>query len=206
MTPTKYNRKERRKQRIKKLRAAAREKAQVKSTAKWTRLVAIVPAIGFFFSSLVLAFATLGDVFMASLSYLQGGHTLLELATTYIKHADIFLLAVVLNILALGLVTLFITDKLQLPEWLKFDDLDDLKERLVSVIGVMLAVYFLGYVLEGAGGLDVLWMGLGCAVTLVGMAIFVRSVFNVHEDHDALEAPGIVDVHSIADAPKVVEE
>lgn len=118
------------------------------------------------------------DVFTTTVEYAEGHLTIMELATEYVEHADLFLLAVVLDILSLGLITLFITDKLTLPRWLTFHDLDDLKERLVSVIGVMLGVYFLGYVLEGARGIDVLWMGLAGHRPL---AFFVRNVFKGHD-------------------------
>ena len=141
------------------------------------RLIAFIPAVGFFICSLVLAIATFIDVIAETALYIQGGEDLHELATAYIQQADIFLLAIVLEILSLGIVSLFITDKLHLPRWLTFNDLDDLKERLVSVICVMLGVYFLGYVLEGARGLDVVWMGLGCSIVIVALAVFVRKVF-----------------------------
>jgi uncharacterized membrane protein YqhA len=144
------------------------------------RLVAVIPALGFFFCSVVLAVATMIAVVNSTIEYSVGHFGIMELATEYVEFADIFLLAVVLNMLSLGIISLFITDKISLPGWLQFNDLDDLKERLVSVIGVMLGVYFLGYVFQGATGLDVLWMGLGCAIVTVSLAFFVRNVFKGH--------------------------
>lgn len=146
------------------------------------RLIVALPALGLFISALVLAIATLIEVVVTMVGYIQGEMSAFELATAYIKQADMFLLAVVLEILSLGLVSLFLTDNLNLPRWLTFGDIDDLKERLVSVICVMLGVYFLGYVFEGATGLDVVWMGLGCAVVIIALAFFVKFVFLNHDD------------------------
>ncbi len=58
------------------------------------------------------------------------------------------MLAVVLYIMAVGLYELFIDDNLDLPAWLVIHNLEDLKEKLVGVVIVVLAVFFLGRVIE----------------------------------------------------------
>ena len=147
----------------------------VRRTTGYTRLIATVPAVGFFIAALVLAVGTF-------VSVIEGKIEVMQLAIDFVEFADLFLLAVVLYILALGLITLFVTDKIALPRWLTFHDFDDLKERLVSVISVMLGVYFLGYVLNGARGLDILWMGLGCGVVIAALTLFVKLVIKGHGD------------------------
>ena len=113
---------------------------------------------------------------MASIEFVMGHGDVSSLAIEFVEYADLFLLSVVLYILALGLVSLFVTDQIPLPKWLAFHDFDDLKERLVSVIGAMLGVYFLGYVLKGASGVDALLLGLAVAVVVVALSFFVRNV------------------------------
>ncbi len=147
-----------------------------RQTTAYTRFIAVVPAIGFFVAAIVLSVGTLGSVIHISLEFAMGHLDLSTLAIELVESADLFLLSVVLYILALGLISLFITDRLPLPAWLAFHDFDDLKERLVSVIGAMMGVYFLGYVLKGATGLDVLWMGVAIAVVVAALSLFVRSV------------------------------
>jgi uncharacterized membrane protein YqhA len=147
-----------------------------RDTTAATRFIAAVPALGFFVASIVLAVGTLLAVFHVSLEFLAGGIDVKTLAIEFVEYADVFLLSVVLYILALGLVSLFITDQLALPSWLTFRNFDDLKERLVSVIGAMLGVYFLGYVLKGATGIDVLWIGLAVAIVILALTLFVRNV------------------------------
>jgi uncharacterized membrane protein YqhA len=78
-------------------------------------------------------------------------------------------------------VCLFVTDKIPLPKWLEFHDLDDLKERLISVIVVMLGVYFLGVVLSGRGGLDLVWLGVGICLVIGALTFFTSAVFKHRE-------------------------
>lgn len=155
-----------------------------------TRLIAAVPALGFFISALVLAIGTFVRVCEMVIEFAELKIDVMQLSIELVEYADLFLLAVVLYILALGLITLFVTDKIPLPHWLTFHDFDDLKERLVSVISVMLGVYFLGCVLNGERGLDVLWLGLSCAVVIAALTLFVKLVIKGHEPTGEDDAEG----------------
>lgn len=167
----------------KNLPAERRQKAlgTVSRYTGWTRFMASVPACGLFICAFALSLRTFADAVYSCIETFSGQVSLLDLATDFIEYADIFLLAVVLYIMALGLFTLFVSDKVPLPSWLEFHDFDDLKERLVSVICVMLGVYFLGAVLKGASGLDLLWLGIGTAIVVAAMTAFVHLVIREHE-------------------------
>ncbi len=93
-----------------------------------------------------------------------------ELSIVLIQAIDIFLLATVLYIIALGLYELFIDDALVLPHWLEVHTLDDLKARLLGVIVVILPVTFLGKLVEWKQGQDILWLGLAVGVVLLAIA------------------------------------
>ena len=142
-----------------------------------TRFVATVPAVGLLVASVVLAIGTLIALVVSSSECLMGEISLHDLTIEFIEDADAFLLAVALYILSIGLVNLFISDNIPLPEWLEFHDFDDLKERLTGVIVVMIGVFFLGYVLKGAQGIDTLWTGLGCAAIIIALSVFMGTVF-----------------------------
>jgi uncharacterized membrane protein YqhA len=163
--------------------AVQRGAVAARRTTAYTRFIAAIPAFGFFVSSMALAIGTLVAVLAVTFEYAEGHMELAELSIEFVEFADLFLSSVVLYILGLGLVSLFISDSLPLPSWLVFRDFDDLKERLVSVIGAMLGVYFLGYVLNGASGFDVLWMGIGVAVVVAALSVFVRSVLKKGGHH-----------------------
>lgn len=91
-------------------------------------------------------------------------------AASSVELIDLFLLSTILYIVSLGLYKLFIDPKLPLPGWLEIGDLNDLKERILGVIIVLLAISFLGYVVEWKFG-DYSIVALGLAVGLVLFAI-----------------------------------
>jgi uncharacterized membrane protein YqhA len=91
-------------------------------------------------------------------------------AFSTIELIDLFLLSTILYIISLGLYTLFIDEKLPLPAWLSIADLDDLKGRILGVIMVLLAISFLGFVVEWHLG-DYSIVALGVAVGFVLFAL-----------------------------------
>ena len=155
----------------------AKEYIDASKVAGRTRFIATVPATGLLIASVVLGVGTLIALVISSYEYVTGAINLHELTIEYIEYADSFLLAVALYILSIGLVNLFVTDNIPLPKWLEFHDFDDLKERLTSVIIVMIGVFFLGHVLKGAQGIDTLWVGLACSIIIVALSFFMGTVF-----------------------------
>jgi uncharacterized membrane protein YqhA len=91
-------------------------------------------------------------------------------AASSVELIDLFLLSTILYIVSLGLYRLFIDSNLPLPDWLIITDLNDLKERILGVIIVLLAISFLGYVVEWHFG-DYSIVALGLAVGLVLFSI-----------------------------------
>ena len=146
-----------------------------------TRFVATVPSIGLFIASVVMAVGTFLDLVASSYAFVIGESSLHELTIEYVEYADTFLLAVALYILSIGLLSLFVNEKIPLPSWLEFHDFDDLKERLTSVISVMIGVFFLGHVLKGGQGIETLWLGLGCAAIIIALSVFIRAAFSSEE-------------------------
>jgi uncharacterized membrane protein YqhA len=141
-----------------------------------TRYFIIIPITGLAVAALVMTGVAVVDVVKICMS-LFGGHVAIsKLVVGFIEVADVFLLAVVLYIMAVGLYELFIDDSLPLPGWLVIHDLEDLKEKLVGVVIVVLAVFFLGRVIESENALDLLYMGLGIAAIIASLAYFSSTV------------------------------
>ncbi len=160
---------------------APREISPALRAAGWTRLFAGIPALGLVLASAVLTILTTYEAFAATIHHFTEAEShLAHIAVEYVEFADVYLLAVALYILGLGLFSLFVNDNIPLPDWLEFHDFDDLKERLISVICVMLAVYFLQVVLSGTRGLDLVWLGRGIAAVIAALTFFVRFVFKNH--------------------------
>jgi uncharacterized membrane protein YqhA len=129
----------------------------------------------------------LAEVFAEGAFNAEGARALsLEL----IELIDVFLLATVILITAIGLYQLFLDPHVELPEWLSVSNLEQLKANLVAVVIVMLAILFLGAVAgrrgEEAAVLD-LGAGIGLVVLSVSAAImaFVRVERNkaAHVEH-----------------------
>jgi uncharacterized membrane protein YqhA len=92
---------------------------------------------------------------------------------------DLFLLGTVMYIVAVGLYELFIDPGLPMPNWLRITTLDDLKERLLGVVAVLLAVTFLGSAVTWDGTANILALGLAVGVVIgvisLTMAVLART-------------------------------
>jgi uncharacterized membrane protein YqhA len=97
-------------------------------------------------------------------------------AVSSIELIDLFLLSTILYIVSLGLYKLFIDSALPLPDWLVISDLNDLKERILGVIMVLLAISFLGYVVEWHfGDYSIVALGVGIGLVLFAVAYSLTS-------------------------------
>jgi len=144
-----------------------------------TRFIVLVPVLGMLASSLALvvigATETVRVIRDSIIPVEQGGATMKEALVSFIELADLYLLAVVIYIIALGLFELFIESDLRLPAWLQFNDLDDLKYRLIGVIVVVLAVLFLGRAIQAQEAQDLFWIGAASAAMIAALSLFVKS-------------------------------
>ncbi|MCC6379035.1 MAG: YqhA family protein [Burkholderiales bacterium] len=95
-------------------------------------------------------------------------------AVGLIEAVDVFLIAIALYIISLGLYALFVDDKLPLPRWLHIEDLDDLKGHLVSVIIAVLAVLFLREAVAWDGSRDLLSFGAALALVIVALTFYLH--------------------------------
>ena len=142
----------------------------------WTRFMALVPAVGLFISALALTITTLISTLVITFQTIVGDVTIQDMLVSYIEYADFFLMAIVLYIMSIGLYSLFIDDNVDMPDWLEIHDLDDLKEKLIAVIAVVMAVYFLGRLIHGASAMDVILLGIGIGAVIMSLAYFVKHV------------------------------
>jgi len=97
-----------------------------------------------------------------------------HVAVECIEMIDLFLLATVLYIIALGLYELFIDASLPVLPWLVITNLDDLKVKLIGVIIVLLAVTFLASVVEWNGSVNILALGVSVSLVLFALAYSIN--------------------------------
>jgi uncharacterized membrane protein YqhA len=98
-----------------------------------------------------------------------------ELFLASIKLVDLVLLATVLEVVAIGLYSLFIDDTIPAPAWLRTADVEGLKNKLAGIIAVMLGVLFLEKVLTEVDAADILLAGLGITAVIWALSFFIRS-------------------------------
>jgi uncharacterized membrane protein YqhA len=96
-----------------------------------------------------------------------------QLAIDAIEVIDRFLLAAVAFITALGLCKLFVNTRVPVPAWLEIATLDDLKDKLLRVIILILAVVFLGHIAAWDGGYQIAALAGGIAVVVASLSYFL---------------------------------
>ncbi len=92
-------------------------------------------------------------------------------AIELIELMDIFLIATILFIFALGMYELFI-GSVNLPEWLIIRNLHDLKVKLSSVIILVMCITFLKHLVEWQDPQGTLFFGLAIAVVTISLIAF----------------------------------
>ena len=143
-----------------------------------SRYLIILAVIGSFVAGTVLlifdVFDTIQLVALLDDSFenpAKGGKLLMIEA---IQLVDLYLVAVVMYLIALGLFELFIDNRLDLPDWLVIHGINDLKEILISVIIVVMTVYFLSVALSWEkGDNSILYLGGGMAVMIFALTYFI---------------------------------
>ena len=103
----------------------------------------------------------------------KNGKTLMASAVAIV---DIFLVATVMYMVAIGLYELFVDDSINMPQWLEIRNLDDLKERLLGVVVVALAVLFLGAVIDVSDPANLLVPGLTIGLVIGAITFFLRNL------------------------------
>jgi uncharacterized membrane protein YqhA len=106
------------------------------------------------------------------------------LLLSFIEITDIFLLATVLYIVALGLYELFIDHQVPVPGWLEIRTLDDLKDKLIGVVIVVIGVGFLGQFTTWNGETNLLISGGGAALVIAALTFFLGQKSKKDKDQD----------------------
>jgi uncharacterized membrane protein YqhA len=103
-----------------------------------------------------------------------------ELEVEFIELIDIFLLGTVLYIVALGLYQLFVDPALPMPGWLTIRDLDELKEKIIAVVIVLLGVTFVGSAVNWDGSESIVEFGIAIALVIGALALVLLVVGRLH--------------------------
>ncbi len=138
-----------------------------------SRFFVLVATLSLFLAFMAVMVSTIITTVLTILHAMGGSLTQNEMIGKLIKQADYALLATVLYVLALGLYSLFVDDRVPMPSWLRIHDLGQLKELLAGVVVVAIAVIFLGQALTWDGTSDLLAPGLASAAVIAALALFL---------------------------------
>ena len=158
--------------------------ARVLSAARFVVLLGVV-ACGL--GALLCFVGALAQLVLVATTFFAGLNTaqqIKELAVKEVFLADVTLIATALFLVAAGLYELFIS-KIDLPPGVAVVSLDDLKDKLIGVIVVALAVSFLAQIASWDGKSDLLAYGGSIALVILalGAFTFLRSA-KTGGDHD----------------------
>ncbi|MDE2573079.1 MAG: YqhA family protein [bacterium] len=119
------------------------------------------------------------------------GHTN-ESTLWFLQGLDIFLLATILYVGSIGLYELFISrlepppgnGPRRLPSWMVIRTVDDLKQKVASVVTIVIAITYLSELSRWAEGestllrssLDALWLSLGVSAAMLSLIFFARRI------------------------------
>ena len=151
-----------------------------------SRFFVLIATLSLFLAFMAVMVSTIVTTVLTILHAIGGDLTQNEMIGKLIKQADYALLATVLYVLALGLYSLFVDDRVPMPSWLRISDLGQLKELLAGVVVVAIAVIFLGQALTWDGTSDLLAPGLASAAVIAALALFLWQA--ARERHLAGEA------------------
>ena len=137
-----------------------------------TRYAVFVPAIASIIGALLLMAQGSWAMLMAVIDSVSNGYGLKATIVEVLTAVDAILLGTVLLVIGYGLYELFIDADLDVPQWLRVYDLDDLKSKLIGVVVAIVAVVFVGVFVDSNRASDVISYGVGAGALVVGLAIF----------------------------------
>ncbi|MEY3109162.1 MAG: hypothetical protein RL730_1513 [Actinomycetota bacterium] len=137
-----------------------------------TRYAVFVPALASIFGAILLMAQGSIAIVMVVIDAVTTDLGLKETIVEVLTAVDAILLGTVLLVIGYGLYELFIDAEIEVPQWLRVRDLDDLKSKLIGVVVAILAVVFVGVFVDSNRSDDVISYGVGAGALVVGLAIF----------------------------------
>jgi uncharacterized membrane protein YqhA len=147
-----------------------------------TRYAVVVPAFASIIGALLLM--AQGSISMVTVVFEAIGNssTLKESIVDVLTAIDAILLGTVLLVIGYGLFELFIDTDIEVPAWLRVNNLDDLKSKLIGVVVAIIAVVFVGVFVDANRSGDIISYGVGAGALVVGLAIFAFATRKENSD------------------------
>jgi len=137
-----------------------------------SRYVVILPAFGSLLGALTLMVIGTWEVFVSIWKMFNSTSPLKDTVVGVLTAVDTLLLATVLLVIGYGLYELFVDPDVDLPPWLEINDLDGLKNKLIGVVVTIVAVVFLGQLVDNNSSYDVFLAGVGSGALVIALGVF----------------------------------
>lgn len=137
-----------------------------------TRFSVFVPALASMIGALLLMAQGSIAVIQAVWSAIVDRTPLKDSIVSVLTAVDAILLGTVLLVIGYGLYELFVDTNIKVPAWLQVHDLDDLKSKLIGVVVAIIAVVFVGVLVDSNRAADVVSYGVGAGALVLGLAAF----------------------------------
>lgn len=137
-----------------------------------TRYAVVIPALASILGALLLMAQGSFAMVLAVIDSIQNQYGLKETIVEVLTAIDAILLGTVLLVIGYGLYELFIDTDIDVPLWLRVEDLDDLKSKLIGVVVAIIAVVFVGVFVDSNRADDVIAYGVGAGALVTGLALF----------------------------------
>ena len=112
------------------------------------------------------------EILWATLDAVVEQVPLKETIVDVLASIDAILLGTVLLVIGYGLYELFVDTNITVPDWLEINNLDDLKAKLIGVIVAIIAVIFVGELVDAESANDVMYYGIGSGAVVIALAAF----------------------------------
>jgi uncharacterized membrane protein YqhA len=137
-----------------------------------SRYAVTLPAVASLIGGILLMILGSIGIVLATFATILSRAPLKETIVAILTSVDAILLGTVLLVIGYGLYELFVDTNLEIPEWLEINTLDDLKAKLIGVIVAIIAVIFVGVLVDADSASDVMFYGAGAGAVIVALAGF----------------------------------
>lgn len=144
-----------------------------------SRYVLVLPVIGSLLLALSVVVMGLGSLLTEQKKLLESGEfsakAAKQLTLLVIQSVDMFLVAAIAYIVAVGIYKLFISqDEIRLLKRVRIEKLADLENKIIGVVVVALAIGFLGRAEEAMDAKALLFGGAGVSLVIVALCLFLK--------------------------------
>jgi len=144
----------------------------IKRGLELTRYAVVIPAVAAILGALLLMVQGSIEMMVVVFEAIFESSSLKQSIVDVLTAVDAILLGTVLLVIGYGLYELFVDTQIKVPAWLRVNDLDDLKSKLIGVVVAIIAVVFVGIFVDANRADEIIAYGVGAGALVAALALF----------------------------------